>query len=645
MWNRLLNSPAPMAWRRSTLVWLVLNGAAALLIVAGSVWAIPALVPLGILLAIVAGSAVCLRAAVFVSQKLFYRLSWRLAFSYFLIGVFPAPLLALLLGVAAAMSLGQFQAYRVQQAVRQLGARILAGEVTGVRGARIAGGKIVSSQLAALPAGEAAPAWVGELSEPRFFGSGASGVEGLGVASTRAGETRVLALPIDDLLYARLAELSGVALKPIAGSARPGPGAVGGLTVSVDENEKGAGRRLSAPFIYPPEAIPADHSSSPWIAVSWIYTSPPVLGMAASAREEHDRNIVAIFTRLSWRHALSELFAQGAIQTKNQNWALLAVVVIGSILLAVYLVALLIAYLLVRTITKTVNRLSRATRNIATGDFSVRIATRAKDQVGDLARSFDSMAASLEGTLQDRAAKELLDREIEQARLIAQKLLPAPDVKVPGLRTTAFFEPVAQMGGDYYDFLATSGGDTVIAIGDVSGHGLPTALLVAAAKAALDTLLESGEAGTPLFLKLNRLLYRSTDSRNYMTFALATVRASGQIELTNAGHPPPYLLSRGTVRSLELPAFPLGLFDGKDFPTRSYPFAAGDRLVLYTDGIIECRNGDDDAFGFERFEAVLRSNSGAPIGELQRVILEAIAGHCASGVFDDDRTLVICERI
>ena len=354
MWNRLLNSPAPMAWRRSTLVWLVLNGAAAILIVAGSVWAIPALLPLGILLAVVAGSAVCLRAAVFVSQKLFYRLSWRLAFSYFLIGVFPAPLLALLLGVAAVMSLGQFQAYRVQQAVRQLGARILAGEVTGVRGARVAGGKIVSSQLAALPAGEDAPAWLGELSEPRFFGSGGSGVEGLGVARTRAGETRVLALPVDDLLYARLAELSGVALKPIAGAARPDTRR-GGLTVSVDENEKGAGRRDSAPFIYPAEAIPADHSRSPWIAVSWIYTSPPVLGIAASAREEHDRNIVAIFTRLSWRRALSELFAQGAIQqSRNQNWALIALIVIGSILLAVYLVALLIAYLLVRTITKTV---------------------------------------------------------------------------------------------------------------------------------------------------------------------------------------------------------------------------------------------------------------------------------------------------
>ncbi|MGH9442226.1 MAG: SpoIIE family protein phosphatase, partial [Thermoanaerobaculia bacterium] len=482
------------------------------------------------------------------------------------------------------------------------------------------------------------PSWIRELQQPRFIGE--KGAEVLAVSTIRAGETDISALTTDDLLYARLADLSGVALKPIG--ARTDSSHVG-LRVSVDESDEK--KSMSAPFIYPAEAVPADHSRSPWIAVSWIYTSPPVLGANAQPGGNEDRRTVAIFTRLSWRRALSELFAQGAIQTKNQNWAFLALLTIASILLAAYLVALLIAFLLVRAITKTVNRLSRATRKVAEGDFSVRIATRARDQVGDLARSFDSMASSLESTLQDRAAKELLDREIDQAKLIAQKLLPAPGVIVPGLRTSAFFEPFAQMGGDYYDFLSTSGGDAVVAVGDVSGHGLPTALLVAAAKAALDTLLESGEGGTPLFVKLNRLLHRSTDSRNYMTLALATIRPGATVELTNAGHPPPYLVSNGTVNSLELPAFPLGLFEGRDFPTRSYPFSPGDRLVFYTDGIIECRDGNDEAFGFERFEAVIRTQATAPIEEMRRAILEAITRHCSSGVFDDDRTLVICERL
>ncbi len=613
---------------------------AAALIVAGSLSNGTPFLPIGILLAIVAGMVIALRSAVFIAQKLFYRLSWRLAFSYLLIGVFPIPLAALLLGVAAAMSLGQFEAYRVDQAVRQLGAQVRAAEVSGIRIARISGGRVVSSAIPSLPEGSAAPAWIGELATPRFVGE--KGAEDLAVASTRAGETRVLAVPVDDILYARLAELSGVALKPISGAARAGSRGAG-LTVSVDQEKED--KRSSVPFIYPPDSIPADHSRSPFVTVSWIYTSRSVLGTTGTGGDD-DRKTVAILTRLSWRHALSQLFTQGAIQqTKNQNWALIALLIIGSVLLAVYLVALLIAYLLVRTITKTVNRLSRGTRNIAAGDFSVRIATRAKDQVGDLARSFDSMASSLESTVRDRAAKEMLDREIDQARLISQKLLPAADVVVPGLRTTAFFEPYAQMGGDYYDFLTTKSGDAAAAIGDVSGHGLPTALLVAAAKAALDTLLESGASGSPLFAQLNRLLVRSTDTRNYMTLALATILPEGRLELTNAGHPPPYILSDGQVRPLELPAFPLGLFAGKEFSTRTYPFAPGDRLVLYTDGIIECRDAKDDAFGFERFEAVLKARGRAPIEELKLAILEAVAAHCASGVFDDDRTLVICERV
>ena len=611
-----------------------------MMIVAGSLWNGTPFLPLGIVLAAVGGLVIGLRVIIFVAQKLFYRLSLRLAFSYFLIGVFPVPLAALLAGVAATMSLGQFQAYRVRQAVLQLGSRMRAGEVTGAQTARILNGTVVFSQIPALPAGQTAPDWISDLSEPRFFGEKAT--EALGVASTRTGETRVFALPADDLLYARLAELSGVALKPISGRAHT-TGVHGGLAVKV-ENKNEVDERTSAPFIYPPEAIPADHSRSPWIAVSWIYTSPPVLGTPAAGKED-ERNTVAVFTRISWRRALSELFAQGAITSKNQNWAFIAILTIAAILLAVYLVALLIAFLLVRTITKTVNRLSRATRNIAAGDFSVRIATRAKDQVGDLARSFDSMAASLESTVRDRAAKEMLDREIDQARLISQKLLPAPDVVVPGLRTTAFFEPYAQMGGDYFDFLTTKNGDAAAAIGDVSGHGLPTALLVATAKAALDALLESGDSGSELFAKLNRLLFRSTDSRNYMTLALATVDSGGRLALTNAGHPPPYLLTGGEIRPLELPAFPLGLFEGKEFPTQTYPFTPGDRLVLYTDGIIECRDSKDDAFGFERLESVLRANVQAPIEDLRRAILEAVAGHCSAGVFDDDRTLVICERV
>jgi len=627
-----------MALRKSTRVWLALAaGGTALVVTGGNVGSDNPLTPLGIILLCVTGIVFVVRLARLLARKLFYRLSWRLAFSYFLIGILPIPMVALLLAIATDMSIGQFEAFRVDAALRQLGTRVLAGQVPGVRRARIVGNTVAASEIATLPAGSPAPKWIRALESPRFIGRDDASFFAAGDFSD-SGAT-IAAIPVDDLFFARVAELSGIALMPLSRSARTRSEG-GGIEIQIDGKERQ--RSVAHPyradqFIYPPQSIPQDHSRSPLTVVWWVYTSRPILGDALEDRT------VAAFTRLSWTRAFKELFSQGAIDENKNRWPLIALMVLGGMLLAVYLVALLTAYLLIRTITKTVNRLSRATGHIAAGDFSVRIATRAQDQVGDLARSFDLMAGSLESTLQDRAARELLDREIDQARLIAQKLLPAEGASVPGLSAVTYFEPVARMGGDYYDFLSTRDAKTAVAIGDVSGHGLPTALLVATAKAALTTLLESGTTGPELFGKMNALLFRSTDTRNYMTLALAVLVSPDTVSLTNAGHPPPYRISAGRVEPLALPAFPLGLFESREFPTGVFPFAAGDRLVFYTDGIIECRDASDDAFGFERFESVLAEHGASPLPVLRQAILDAVSAHCSSAA-DDDRTLVLCER-
>jgi HAMP domain-containing protein len=629
-----------MALRKSTRVWLALAAGGVALVVAGErIAGDNPITPLGIVLLCVAGVVLMVRIARVLARKLFYRLSWRLAFSYFLIGILPIPMVALLLGIAADMTIGQFEAFRVETALRELGTRILAGQVTGVLRARVAGKAVVDSDISTLPAGSPAPEWIRALESGRFIGDGGARYFAAGTF-TDAGAA-ISAIPVDDLFYARLAELSGIALMPLSRNARTRSEG-GGIHIEVDKRDRE--RQVAHPyradeFIYPPQAVPQDHSRSPLTVVWWVYTSQPILGDRSST----ETRTVAAFTRLSWSRAFDELFSQGAIEKNKERWPIIALMVIGGMLLAVYLVALLTAYLLIRTITKTVNRLSRATERIAAGDFSVRIATRAHDQVGDLARSFDLMAGSLEATLQDRAARELLDREIDQARLIAQKLLPAPDAPVPGLSAVTYFEPVARMGGDYYDFLSTRDAKTAVAIGDVSGHGLPTALLVATAKAALATLLESDVSGSALFAKMNALLFRSTDTRNYMTLALAVLVSPDAVSLTNAGHPPPYRISGGRVEPLELPAFPLGLFESRDFPTRVFPFVPGDRLVLYTDGIIECRDAADDAFGFERFERILAEHAASPLPVLRQAILEGVRLHCSADA-DDDRTLVLCER-
>jgi len=308
----------------------------------------------------------------------------------------------------------------------------------------------------------------------------------------------------------------------------------------------------------------------------------------------------------------------------------------------VYLVALALAFALVATITRNINRMSRAAEGIARGDFSVRVNTRSRDQIGDLARSFDGMAGSIQRLLIETARKERLEGEIAVARTIQQKLLPPASAELPGARVLAHVQSVAEIGGDYYDYLPVPDGRSAIVVGDVSGHGLPTGLLVAMAKAALATLIETGLTGPPLFARLNDLIHRSTDSRSYMTLALfvydATTRRG---DLTNAGQLAPYRVSSGRVESLSLPSFPLGASPRSEFPTRAWDFAPGDRIVFLTDGLVECLSPSGDPFGFERFEAILAREAGSTPSELKSAILSEIETHTGGAAPDDDRTLVI----
>ena len=302
---------------------------------------------------------------------------------------------------------------------------------------------------------------------------------------------------------------------------------------------------------------------------------------------EGPRYDVAILTAEASPHLLvQQLFSQGVADIHRAFW--IAFVTVSGILLVVYLAALAIAFVLVGSLARNVNRLTRAAEAIARGDFSVRIQSKSRDQIGDLARSFDGMAESIQRLLVATAEKERLQSELAIARTIQHKLLPPPEAALPGFHVLAHFEPVDEIGGDYYDYLPMGGGRTAVALGDVSGHGLPTGLLVAMAKAGLSTLLEAGHRDAELFGRMNELIHRSTDPRHFMTLAvLAYDPATRRGRLTNAGQLAPYRISGGRVVPLSLPGLPLGLFPDRSFPTQEYSFAAGDLVVLLTDGFVE----------------------------------------------------------
>jgi serine phosphatase RsbU (regulator of sigma subunit) len=560
------------------------------------------------------------------------RLTLRLAFSYFLIGIVPIPLLAMLLFCSAYIVAHQVVATRVRREVTAV-TRDLATR-GGLPIVRISDDTVAFSDAAWLKPGEKVP-WAKTLQEPRpvleerrrvWMAERTSPDDPASLVLVPASGNR-------DFLQ-RLADRTGYSISIEEGRARRKRS---GWQVDSDPATVRQEKKSGGEFVRPrgSSAPSGGVLDQEWVAAVYVdsVAYPP-------SSSEKDTEVVVWLAKTSPRTLASQLFAQGVPSLSRIFRAVF--LGLSLVLLIVYLVALAIAFVLVGTITRNVNRLTRASRAISRGDFSIRVHSRSRDQIGDLARSFDDMAASIERLLVETAEKKKLEAEIEIARTIQQKLLPEPEATLPGLSVTACFQPLAAIGGDYYDYFGMPDGRSAIAVGDVSGHGLPTGLLVAMAKAGLSTLIESGLSGPALFARLNALIHHSTDSRNYMTLALFAYDRSRRVgELTNAGQLAPYHLSGRSVESVSLPSFPLGLSERDQFPRRELRFSPGDRLVFVTDGFVEAADLEGEPFGFERLEALLRAEAASGAARLREVILAAVAAHIGSAPPADDRTLLI----
>ncbi|HEY0370575.1 MAG TPA: PP2C family protein-serine/threonine phosphatase, partial [Thermoanaerobaculia bacterium] len=241
------------------------------------------------------------------------------------------------------------------------------------------------------------------------------------------------------------------------------------------------------------------------------------------------------------------------------------------------------------------------------------------------------------------AEKERLQSEIEIAATIQRNLLPKEGPQFRGVSFSAHFEPTASIGGDYYDVFNIDKSRLAVAIGDVSGHGLSTGLVMAMVKAAMTTLVEEGADEESLFERLNELVYRSTERRAFMTLAFTIFDLEkGTIRHTNAGHLYPYVLRHGEpLMSLESPSLPLGVRSEMMTQTVEVNLTEGDAIVYLSDGIVEAQNIDGDPWGFEQLEGLLARQSERSPSVIRDAILAAVARHSGSRPADDDRTVMV----
>lgn len=311
-------------------------------------------------------------------------------------------------------------------------------------------------------------------------------------------------------------------------------------------------------------------------------------------------------------------------------------------LVAGLMVVTLAAWLLSRSFTRPIVELSRASARLGEGDFGVRVTPSGGRELSEMGRIFNAMVPQLKDRTRLAAAMAL-------AQEVHHRLLPAELPQVAGLDLAAVSISSEEVGGDSFDVVPGAHGhpDRVVAlVGDVSGHGLDAALLMATARAFLR--MRANQPGSPAeaVTDVNRLLAMDTvGSGRFMTlFYLEADPRTQSMRWVRAGHDPAILYNRAEDSFEELggPGIPLGVLEDRTFAQSSRAWLRpGDVLLIGSDGMWEARGPGGDMFGKERVREILRASSGLAAKGVLEALMAALDAFREGSPAEDDVTLLV----
>jgi serine phosphatase RsbU (regulator of sigma subunit) len=288
-------------------------------------------------------------------------------------------------------------------------------------------------------------------------------------------------------------------------------------------------------------------------------------------------------------------------------------------------------------------------------DLNKNLARRVEERTRELEETNRALVQSLDDLRNTElrlleAEKREMEKEMAVARSIQQSILP-PDglLRRPGVSIVGKVLPATRVGGDFWTFLELPEGRTLLFVGDVTGHGVGSGMVTAVAKACCDTLVQ--RLGAPemedLLRTLSAVIRRSTEGKLVMSaFACVVSPKARTLTFASAGHQPPFLVEAGSgaPQPSGLPAG--GELLGTEAPTfrsAERPYAPGDRLVMFTDGLVEATNSNDRPFGARRLRQSLIEHFALPLPEQLGAILADCERYCGGRPRDDDLTLVLAE--
>jgi sigma-B regulation protein RsbU (phosphoserine phosphatase) len=301
-----------------------------------------------------------------------------------------------------------------------------------------------------------------------------------------------------------------------------------------------------------------------------------------------------------------------------------------------------LALIFSRTVTRPLDTLSRAAQRLARGDFDAHVSIKSRDEFGDMGQIFNSIGPRLKEHYRMR-------QSLEVAEEIQQNLLPAQALELPGLEIFGMTLFSDKTGGDYFDYLCIDEAKKdklCVVVGDVAGHGIPSALFMATARGFLR--LRATIPGTlgDIVSDINREFVKDAEnSGQFMTMFLARIdRGANRIDWVRAGHDPAILYDPDTDSFNALNegrGLPLGVAKDTVYGTSSADIKAGQILIMGTDGIWEARNSKGELFGKKRLQQVIHANSKESARTILLSVIDAVEEFREKEMQEDDLTLVI----
>lgn len=334
---------------------------------------------------------------------------------------------------------------------------------------------------------------------------------------------------------------------------------------------------------------------------------------------------------------------------------LLRDLVITSIvgMLALYIILLFVA----RSVSRPVARLSTAARKIADGDMGQRLDERSNiTEVRELSLAFEKMVRDLRMRMEElrytTTLKQRMEGELNAARRIQMSMLPrewrdrADWPQHASVALHAIIQPAREVGGDFYDYRFLDDHRLSILIGDVSGKGVPAALFMAMTQTLFQAHASAERTVSTVMARVNDALCADAHTGMFVTLLYAVLDVdTGQLEMCNAGHPPPYRVSGKQylepIHSERNPA--LGLVKKYEFNTDSFQLSRGDRVFFYTDGVTEALNAVNELYGTERLETMLRRQVELDVEELAKNVISDVQNHARTRDASDDITVVVVD--